>query len=157
MNAKPLALATPLRRRRYAAGLTLIEALITMAIAGILSSVAVGGVQSYLRTARRSDALVAAMRIQAAQERYRSEHMSYGALSAIGHPPTSPSAHYAIALSGESGTGYVVSMRAVGSQERDVTCRHLRIEVNGPMVRQSSGPDASVANDSGVNRRCWGQ
>ncbi|MBX9715055.1 MAG: prepilin-type N-terminal cleavage/methylation domain-containing protein, partial [Burkholderiaceae bacterium] len=57
-----------------AAGFTLIELMICVAVVGVLSSIAYPAFSSTLATTRRSDALVALMKVQLRQERFRADH-----------------------------------------------------------------------------------
>jgi type IV pilus assembly protein PilE len=70
--------------RRPSRGFTLVETLIAVAIAGILSGIAYPSFESQVLRARRSDAMAALMQTQLAQERHRADHRSYGDLAAIG-------------------------------------------------------------------------
>ena len=80
------------RRVRGNAGFTLIETMVTIGIAGVLSSVAYPSLEGQVMRARRSDALVALMQAQFAQERFRANNASYGSLADAGVRPTSPAA-----------------------------------------------------------------
>ena len=61
---------------RRARGFTLIETMVTVAIAGVLSSVAYPSLEGQVLRARRTDALVALMQAQLAQERFRANNAS---------------------------------------------------------------------------------
>ena len=142
-------------RRRAHRGFTLIETLVTLAIAAILSGLAYPSFESHLMRARRSDALVSLMQAQLAQERHRADNRSYGDLAAIGVRSTSPSGHYAIAVAANAADGYELVATATGRQARDATCRTLRLVVAGGSVVYASGPDAAASNAAAVNRQCW--
>ena len=151
--------STPARlgHRRSHRGFTLIEAMIVVAIVGILSSVAWPSFEAYLQRARRVDALVALMQAQLAQERYRANHRTYGSLAEIGVRSSSAAGHYALSVAASGIDGYEVVASAVGPQMRDAGCRSLRIGSNGANVVFASGADASASNASAANRRCWNQ
>ncbi|MEO7056219.1 MAG: type IV pilin protein, partial [Caldimonas sp.] len=74
--------------RRLTRGFTLIETMVTVGIAGVLSSIAYPPLEGHVLRARRTDALVTLMQAQLAQERYRAEHRSYGSLAETGVPAT---------------------------------------------------------------------
>jgi type IV pilus assembly protein PilE len=141
--------------RRAGRGFTLIETLVTLGIAAVLSGLAYPSLENHLQRARRSDALVALMQAQLAQERHRADNRSYGDLAAIGVRSTSLSGHYAIAVAANAADGYELVATATGRQARDATCRTLRVVVSGGSVVYASGPDAAASNAAAVNRQCW--
>jgi len=153
----PASTSTSLRLRqpRPACGFTLIELMICIAVVGVLSSVAYPAFSGTLATTRRSDALVALMKVQVLQERYRADHASYGSLSQLGLDNASPSRHYQVEMLESSASGYVVRASAVGGQQRDTPCRHLRLTVDGLNLVYASGATDETNNASSANRRCW--
>lgn len=136
-------------------GFTLIELLCAVSVAGFLSSIAYPAFQSVIHKAHRSDALVALMQVQVAQERYRAGHLGYGSLEEIGAPAHSPSRHYTISVSGNGDNGYEVTATAAGGQANDATCRVLKLVSDGANLTQASGSDARTDNTSEVNKKCW--
>jgi type IV pilus assembly protein PilE len=147
MNLRPIS--------RRSGGFTLIELMCAVSIAGFLSSVAYPTFKSVIHKARRSDALVAVMQVQVAQERHRSTHAAYGSLDEIGIAALSPARHYTLVISASSDSGYDVEATATGSQTADTSCRVLKLKVEGTNLSQSSGLNASTDNPSEVNRKCW--
>jgi type IV pilus assembly protein PilE len=129
--------------------------MICIAVVGILSSVAYPAFSSTLVGVRRSEALVALMTVQVQQERFRADHLSYGDLSQIGLSSTSSARHYEITMLDYSATGYAVRASALGGQQRDTSCRHLRLTVDGLNVVYASGATDATDNAPAVNRRCW--
>jgi len=142
---------------RAGRGFTLVETLIAVGIAGVLSSIAYPSLESHVMRARRSDALVSLMEGQLAQERHRAHNRSYGDLAAIGVRRTSFSGHYAIEVAARGVDGYELVATATGRQAHDTTCRTLRIVVAGGNTVHASGPDATASNAAAVNRKCWNQ
>jgi type IV pilus assembly protein PilE len=136
-------------------GFTLIELMVTVSIAGILSSVALPSFESQLQRVRRTDALIAAVQVQAAQERFRSNGAAYGSLAEIGLPAVSASKHYALQITASDAVGFELLATATGAQARDVACRYMQLRSIGMNVVHASGPDASLANPTAANRQCW--
>lgn len=145
-----------LRRTRMSTrGFTLIEMLVAMVVAGILSSVAYPSFQGQVHKVRRSDVLVSMMQVQLAQERWRSNGSSYGTLAEVGVASASPAGYYNLRVTSNGASGYEVLATATGSQARDTACRNLRLNVAQSNVTYSSGPDASTDNPAALNRQCW--
>lgn len=142
-------------RSRKARGFTLIEMLIATAVAGVLSSIAYPSFTGTVQKVRRTDALVAMLQVQAAQERWRSSNVSYGSLAEIRQGAVSPAKHYDIDLRATTETGYEVMATARGAQSRDIHCRTMKLVMSGMNPSYSSGPDAAHANPADINRQCW--
>lgn len=140
---------------RRTAGFTLIELMICVAIVGVLSSVAYPAFSGTLATLRRIDARVALMNVQLRQERFRTDHRSYGELSQLGLDSASSARHYEIAMLDHSATGYSVRASAIGGQQRDTLCRHLKLTVDGLNIAYASGATDAADNGASDNRRCW--
>ncbi len=143
------------RPRRAVAGFTLVELLIAVGVAGVLSSVAYPSFTDQVHRARRSDALVALVQVQAAQERWRAGHRDYADMAALGLPAVSPAGHYRMEVHAPGDDHYEVLAIATGAQARDAACRHLRLVLDGANLRHASGPDADTTNPPAANRRCW--
>jgi type IV pilus assembly protein PilE len=141
---------------RAGRGFTLIEMLLAISVAGLLSGIAYPSFQGVLHQVRRADAYVALLQAQAAQERWRANHREYGAsLAEIGAPTRSPAGHYTLEVLDADADGYVVVANAAGRQARDLSCRTLKLTMNGATVSHASGSDALAANAAATNRRCW--
>ena len=136
-------------------GFTAIELLITVAIASVLAAIAYPSFRGSIDKGRRADAIGALMLAQLAQERWRANQTAYGNLGDIGVAPISSAGHYQLQVTSSSATGYELLASATGVQQREADCRHLRLAMVGADVLYASGPDASVANPSDLNRRCW--
>ena len=149
------AIAPPPRRSRRHAGFTLIETLITVGIAAVLSSFAYPSLEGQVLRARRADALVALLQAQLAQEQFRAGNASYGTLVEAGLRPTSPAGHYRIDVVAHSAFGYELLAGAVAGQTRDARCRYLRLAVLDSTLSYASGSDSTTANAADVNRLCW--
>jgi type IV pilus assembly protein PilE len=141
--------------RRDHRGFTLIEMLLAISVASVLSGIAYPSFQGALHKVRRADAYVALLQAQAAQERWRANHRSYGSLAEIGVRAASPAGHYTLEVLAADADGYVVVATAAGRQARDLSCRTLKVTMNGATVSHASGSDALTANAGAANRRCW--
>ena len=156
--AAPTAAPAAVRARTAAPrsrGFTLIELMIAVSIAGILSSVALPSFEGQLQRARRADALVAMTQLQAAQERFRNNGTSYGSLAEIGVPGVTPAKHYTLASNAVGNDGYEALATATGTQARDAACRYLKLSSAGMNLVYASGRDATVGNAADANRKCW--
>jgi type IV pilus assembly protein PilE len=136
-------------------GFTLIEALVGVAIAGVLSSIAYPSVEAHVQRARRADGLVALLGAQLAEERHRANNAGYASLAELGLRDLSPAGHYRLQASVNASGGYELVATAVAAQARDARCRVLRLSLADGTLVQASGSDASTANGSDANRVCW--
>ena len=156
MNTPPTRFL-PSTQRPFESGFSLLEMVFSLSVVGILSSIAYPAFSSTLAAARRSDALVALMTVQTAQERFRANHEAYGELSQLGLASTSAAGHYNIVVESASPSGYSVRAVAVGAQRRDTACQQLRLTMDGLNLTYASGETESTSNPASVNRRCWSQ
>lgn len=141
---------------RRAAGFTLIETLAAVSIAGVLASIAYPSFEAPIQKARRTDALVALMQLQMAQERWHSNKRRYATLEELGAAATSANRHYTLQVVSADEDGFTLRAVASGSQARDQACRYMTLSVSGANAAQASGPTAQAANPAEANRRCWG-
>lgn len=138
-------------------GFTLIELLCVLMVAAILAAIAYPAYGAFVARSRRSDAVLALMQLQGAQERHRFSHRGYADLSELAWPAESPSRHYRLHMVERSDDGYAAMASATGMQRSDASCRHMRITVRGIDTAYTSGPDETTANPAADNRRCWSQ
>ena len=141
--------------RRFAQGFTLIELMLVVAVAGVLSGVAYPSFMGQLQKIRRADAMVSMLQVQAAQERWRANNLAYGTLAEIGVAATSAAGHYTLQVSEPSANGYEIVAAATGSQAHDAHCRNLKLRIEGGNLVQASGADAATSNAPLQNRQCW--
>lgn len=145
----------PSSPRRRHAGFTLVEMAIATAVSGLIASVAYPSVSAALHKARRSEAMVAMMQLQHAQERWRSGNSRYASLSELGLATQVPGGHYRIEVADPRPEGYVAQAQATGAQAGDRACRYLVLVVDGAAVSYRSGDSQAASNDATVNRQCW--
>ena len=143
--------------RRRTRGFTLIETMVTVGIAGVLSSMAYPSLEGHVLRARRTDGLVAILQAQLAEERYRTNNAAYGTLAEAGLRGVSASGLYAVQILAPTADGYAIVASATGAQARDASCRFLRLTQADATLSYASGADATVANDAAANRKCWGR
>ncbi|NUO86733.1 MAG: type IV pilin protein [Cupriavidus sp.] len=143
--------------RRAAAGFTLIELMITVAIAAILAAIAYPSYTEHVRKSRRTDAKTALLDLAARQERLFSTQNVYGGTpAALGYAgPAFPveirsggQAYYQLTVvAGNPATSYTATAAPVGAQAGDdcgsYTLNHLGLQGN-------TGMRAGVAS-----AQCW--
>jgi len=136
-------------------GFTLVDLLATLSVAGVLSGIAYPSFVGSIEKGRRADALIALARVQIAQERWRFNHASYGALDQIGLGADSAGEHYRLEMVSADGDGFEVRTVARGPQAHDRNCRVLSLRIDGAVDSRRSGPDETTSNPPELNRRCW--
>lgn len=127
-----------------ARGFTLLDALISCALAGVLATVAVPTYQGSVQKARRADAVAALTRIEFAQGGFRANHGLYSAdLNALGQRAAlTPEGHYRLSVSLLGADGYLASARVVegGAQHGDADCAELTLQVRQERVIRGPSP-----------------
>lgn len=119
-------MSSPHRRRTK--GFTLIEVVVVMVVVSILAAVAVPAYLDQVRKGRRTEAREALMRIQSAQERWRSTNTTYaGTITALGM--VASGSNYDYALTGANATGYTATATAKAKQAGDSACATITVTV----------------------------
>ena len=140
-------------RRKGAAGFTLIELMIAVAIVAILAAIAYPAYLEQIRKSRRTDAKAALLDLAARQERYFTTHNTYTKTATdLGYAGTFPidvltgsSAFYQLAVPTASATAFTATAAPVGSQTADTKCGTYQIDQLG--VQSSTGTLGAVG--------CW--
>lgn len=158
----PLRLSVSARRTPRAAGFTLIELMLVVAIVGIITAIALPAYQNYVMKSRRSEAQNALSQAAQAQERFRSSRSSYASTMAILYPDGEPSlTHYTLSMSlppapNASWTaGYEVhaTPKAGSPQVRDTACADIFIRVTRGQLNYR---DSTMAANA-ISSSCWPQ
>ncbi len=119
---------------RKSDGFTLVELLITIAIIGILTAIAIPSYQLYLIKSRRIDATSTLTQIQLAEEKYRGNNLGYATLTQLGLTPSS--SYYSFTVT-SSGDDYTLLAKAIGNQVMDTMCPTLAISQSSTGISQT--------------------
>jgi type IV pilus assembly protein PilE len=136
-------------------GFTLIEILVVLAITAFLAAMSYPSYANHVRKAKRVAAIAQLTIIEQVEERWRSEHLTYGDLSDIRMTQQSAGEGYQLSFSSVSANAYTATAQAQGSQDGDTQCRYMRLIVTVNSSVTASGPDNSASNDFLANSRCW--
>jgi|HubBroStandDraft_2_1064218.scaffolds.fasta_scaffold472823_2 type IV pilus assembly protein PilE len=140
-------------RRVSSRGFTLIELMVTVAIVGILATIAVASYQYEIQKSRRTDARSALMDLAGREEKLFSVTNAYSPnASDLGYPAFTTavgSGYYTVAVTVDNAAtppSYLIIATAIGSQASDSACKTLTVDQTG--VQGSTG--------SGTAATCWG-
>ena len=139
-------------------GVSLIELMVVIAVIAVLASIAVPSYRRYLIRAQRSEAKIALLQLQTAEEKYYLQYNVYtdkvtdsstGATPGLGLPGTTETSKYTIAVTtlGAGAQSYTATAtpKTGGGQADDTTC--LNFTITDRSVRGNSG--------SGTTQECW--
>lgn len=131
--------------RRAAAGFTLIELMIGVAIVALLAAIALPSYQAYVLKSRRADALSLLQNVQLAQEKHRLSNTTYSANCPAGVSCTSQ--HYSVAITGADATGFTLTATPLSGspQSNDSKCAQI-------VLKQTA---ANGVEKSGTSDECW--
>lgn len=135
---------------RKAAGFTLIELMIVVAVVGILSAIAYPSYAEYVRRGHRAEARAGLLQSAQWLERAATATGTYPLTAAFpANLKTVPSNRYDIALASANGTTYTLTATPKGAQTND-KCGNYTLTQSG--VRGANGKTSS---DSGYDATCW--
>jgi type IV pilus assembly protein PilE len=140
--------------------MTLLELLVTLALVGILATLAYPSYQATLLRAHRTEAIDALLGLAAAQERFHIQHGRYASRLDDGGETLEPTlgistvtagGRYQLTLDEISLADFTAtaSVRKGSGQEADERCSRLSVRANGQrMAQDRRGGDTT--------RYCWG-
>ena len=137
--------------QRQMRGLTLIELMTVIVIVAILGGIATSSYRSYLLRTNRTEARMALLRVQAAQEKFFLQNRKYAdddeleiaPPNGLGVPATTvPGSFYTISIGDHSDTTYTATATAINGQTADRTDCHV-------LTINELGERTPVAGD------CW--
>ncbi len=124
-----------MQRKKNTNGFTLVELMITVAIVGILASIAVPMYGDYLMESRRTDAQVALMNMAALQERYYLQNNTYASNSDIDQVGGSSTdrGYYTLSITSADASAFTLKASAVSGkpQENDTACPAIYLSSTG--------------------------
>jgi type IV pilus assembly protein PilE len=141
--------------RRTARGVTLMELLVVITILALLASIAVPTYRRYLIRAQRSEAKIALLQLQTAQEKFYLQNNVYtddvttASPSGLGLLAQTETGKYTVAVALEDVDGVAdqafvatATPRAGGGQTDDAQCRNFTIDERGTRGNSgTSGPE----------------
>lgn len=127
-------------------GFTLIELMITIAIVGILASVAYPSYTNYVKRGARAEAMAVLLDAANKQEQYFVDNRVYTTdLAAIGVATSTENGYFTLAAKLQTGGFIITATAAAGPVKGDTVCSTLTIDETG--AKNSTG--------SGTKSECW--
>jgi len=126
-------------------GFTLIELMITVAIVGILTAIAVPSYNSYVRRSRRADAIVALTGLAQQYERCYTRYNAYNNANCNPVLGDTPGGKYTIAAddAGVNANDFAIKATPLGDQAKDTACGTFKLN------------SAGVKSVTGAATNCW--
>ncbi len=121
-------------------GLTLLELLVVLVLAGIVAALALPGYRQQMMRVHRTEAMTALLQLQAAEEKFYLRHNAYTANIAatpptgLGLPTASASGKYQLSVAvAEDGQSFIATATPSpgGGQETDHDCLAFSIDARG--------------------------
>ncbi|MFC3033906.1 type IV pilin protein [Pseudoalteromonas fenneropenaei] len=130
----------------HSRGFTLIELMITIAIVGILASVAYPSYTNYVKRGARAEAMAVLLDAANKQEQYFVDNRVYTAdLAALGVPTATENGYFTLAAKLYTGGFILTATAAAGPVKGDTVCTTLTIDETG--AKNSTG--------TGSKNDCW--
>ena len=120
---------------KHAAGMTLIELMIVVAIVGILAMIAGPAWNDQVIKSRRADARNTLLAAQIEQEQYRANNLTYAtSMSAMGMGSFDSTTrdYYRVEVVSADATGFLITATPNGNQANDSTCNVFAVRQTGP-------------------------
>ena len=120
-----------MRTKRMQEGFTLIELMITVAVIGILTAIALPSYTSHMRTSRRADAQSALMNIASRQQQMLLDTRAYSSALAS-TVPANVAANYTVTITVGTGVAptFTATATPIGGQTAD-KCGALSVDQTG--------------------------
>jgi type IV pilus assembly protein PilE len=133
-----------MNHRRHSSGMTLIELMVVIVVVAILGTIAVSSYRGYLIRANRTEARMALLRIQSAQEKFFLQNHRYAddseLESHLGIPASTQSGYYSVAIDDYTSTTYTaVASAQAGQLEDTAACQTLTIDQSGTRTPAGNG------------------
>jgi type IV pilus assembly protein PilE len=132
-------------------GFTLIELVVVIAIVGILAAIAIPTFSEQIRKSRRSEAVTVLGDLQLRQERWRSNHTTYGTLAEVTGTTAAlfngAQSNYDFAVTVNNAGAYTLTATPKGSQTGD-RCGTYSIELD--VVSRPGLPPRKSASGTGT-------
>jgi len=141
---------------RTAAGFTLIELIVALAVVAITTSIAASGYRNHVRRSHRIEAVQALLVAAAEEEKFHLSNGTYGSRldASAGDEPSglpvasrTPGGHYVLSVTFADAAAYRIVATAA-SESADPLCQVLAIDESG----RRSASDARGVDTTG---RCW--
>lgn len=122
-------------------GFSLSELVITVAILGILTAVALPSYQNHVLSSRRSDGHMALLKASQDLERCKTRTFTYAGCNVVSTTPMSESGYYKLSIADVTATTFTLTATPQDPQTRDTDCGFLTLDQNG--VRDSETSDSN--------------